>query len=226
MQGAHPFYTESDDWEEFDEFLSGSEKMAVLAFDEGEIQNGSRIPVSSQDLYLGPAEAFKGRYLVIPPENAASIWESGAVSSDKAHLGSQHRNDAEFYFGNLDGSPVEIKYDPDMPDSEDWHSHTSFEAYSPIDGEVTLGLISDIENLDFVEERVEEGEVFVVPPYVQHKVVDKNGDPDLAVLRYGSDDENISKFDIEGNSLYSWAEPSEFRFEPYDPEEAFRPENV
>lgn len=186
----------------------------MLAMDEGIIQNGTVENVQPQDLYLGSVDKVRGRYMVIPSSVAEDIWDKGPLNEKSVLITADQRNDAEFYLGSRMGSPVELKYDENMPDSEEWHSHSSFEAYNPENGTVNLGLIHDFEELDYVEEQIAPGEIFVVPPYVQHKVVDKENNPDLAVARYGS--ENVAKFDLEGNPMYPWAEEVEFERKPYE----------
>lgn len=214
MAVEHPFNLQSDEWADIRSGLEDEEKLGMLALEEGIIENGTVEKVEAQDLYLGPAERARGNYVVIPSSVAGSIWDQGPIDDKSVLLSRDQRNDAEFYLGSRMGSPVEIKYDEDMPDSEDWHSHTSFEAYVPSNGQITLGLISNFESMDYVEKQVEEGEVFVVDPYVQHKVVDKQGDPDLAVMRYGAD--TVAKFDLEGNLSYPWTEDVEFERRPYE----------
>lgn len=216
MAVKHPFSIESDDWTDISEGLEDEERLAMLAMDEGVIENGTVEAVNPQDLYLGPADRVMGRYLVIPPSVAADIWNKGPVNEKSVLFTSDQRNDAEFYLGSKTGSPVELKYDENIPDSENWHSHSSFEAYAPENGTITLGLIKDFKELDYAEEQISPGKIFVVPPYVQHKVVDKQNDPDLAVTRYGA--EKVAKFDLEGNPVYPWAEDVDFERRPYDSE--------
>ncbi len=217
MAVEHPFSIESDNWEDISQGLENEEKLAILAMDHGVIENGTVEEVQPQDLYLGPVDRLTGRYMVIPSSVAESIWDKGPLDQKSVLLNADQRNDAEFYLGNRTGSPVEVKYDENMPDSEDWHSHSSFEAYAPENGQITLGLIQDFEELDYAEQQVSTGEIFVVPPYVQHKVVNKENDPDLAIARYGADE--VAKFDIEGNPMYPWAEDVEFERRLYEPDQ-------
>lgn len=217
MAFEHPFSVESDDWKDISQGLENEGRLAMLAMDEGIIENGTVENVQPQDLYLGPVDRLRGRYMVIPSSVAESIWDKGPVDEKSVLLTADQRNDAEFYLGNRTGSPVEVKYDENMPDSEDWHSHSSFEAYAPENGQITLGLIQDFEDIDYIEEPVSPGEIFVVPPYVQHKVVNKENDPDLAVARYGADE--VAKFDLEGNPMYPWAEDVDFERRPYEPDQ-------
>lgn len=217
MAFKHPFSVESDDWKDISQGLENEGRLAMLAMDEGIIENGTVENVQPQDLYLGPVDRLRGRYMVIPSSVAESIWDKGPVDEKSVLLTADQRNDAEFYLGNRTGSPVEVKYDENMPDSEDWHSHSSFEAYAPENGQITLGLIQDFEDIDYIEEPVSPGEIFVVSPYVQHKVVNKENDPDLAVARYGADE--VAKFDLEGNPMYPWAEDVDFERRPYEPDQ-------
>lgn len=215
MESGTPFAVDSDGWTDVRDALDDSEKMAILSLDDGLVKNGSITEVGAEHLYLGPAEEVSGQHIVIPGQIAGSIWEDGPVEQDEVLMTPEDRNAHDFYTGNREGYPVEIKLAP-VSDDEEWHSHASKEVYAPKSGEVTLGLLTDFDELDYEEVTVEAGEVFVVPQYVQHQVIESQEDAELAIVRYGNSD--VAKFDMEGNSLYPWTGDIEFERRPYTPD--------
>jgi hypothetical protein len=221
MRLEHPFHVETDGWARANELLDGGEEepvLGLLSMDDGVIVNGKENAVTDQDFYLGPAEKVDGSYLVLPPGLSHRLY-----STQPSLMESEERNSAGFFIGHSDGQPVEVKYDEDIPDSEEWHAHAGFEAYAPRGGSIELGMAQDYSFRDVSYEKVSEGEVMVVSPFVQHKVVDQTDDPDLAVVRYSDESERIPKYDSEGDLVYSWGgETPEYSFEPGNPGETVK----
>lgn len=224
MTVEHPFHVETDGWQHANELLDGTEDepvVGLLSMDEGVIVNGKEEKVKEQNFYLGPAEKINGSYLVLPQPLSEEIY--GAHPELASIMNPEERNTAGFFTGHAEGYNVEVKYDEEIPDSEDWHAHAGFEAYAPQDGSIDLGISQD-ENIDEVlHETVSEGEVVVVSPFVQHKVIDQQNNPDLAVVRYNTDFQKIPKYDAAGELDYSWSEnPPDYSFEPGKPGETVK----
>lgn len=215
MESGTPFAVDSDGWTDVRNALDDSEKMAILSMGDGRVKNGSITEVGAENLYLGPAEEVSGQHIVIPGEIAGSFWNEGPLEQDSVFMTPEDKNSHNFYTGSREGYPVEIKLAP-VSEDEHWHSHASKEVYAPKNGEVTLGLITDFGEMDYEEVTVRSGEVFVVPQYVQHQVIDSDEDAELAIVRYGDGD--VAKFDVEGNSMYPWTEDVEFERRPYTQE--------
>lgn len=232
----HPFKVETEGWKELGSFLEtkNNKELTLLSLADSYIENGYKHQLEREELYAGPLEQIKGEFIVLPPQITEDLYDANNIEAESIISGSE-RNNAEFYTGSSFNSPVEIKYDDDLPESEPYHSHNVYEAYVPVRGEIDLGIIpqqtfevapqnNKTNDNILATETVQEGEVFVVPPFVQHKLQETYQDPDLAVLRYSEDPTTeIAKFGLDGSCHYEWVDTdNEFRIENYNPEDAIR----
>lgn len=231
----HPFKLETDGWKDIGSILEPKDnnELALLSLAESQIENGSEHHLEREELYTGPLEQIKGEFIILPPEITEDLYEANNIEP-KSKISAVERNKAEFYTGSSFNSPVEIKYDDSLPESEPYHAHNAYEAYVPVEGEIDLRIVpqqtfaetplNKTSENKFRTEAVQEGEVFVVPPFVQHKLQETYRDPDLAVLRYSEDPTTeIAKFGLDGSCHYDWVDPDEeFRVENYNSEDAVR----
>lgn len=219
---------DSSDWVDVNEFLGNETESlgAVSLADDNVIKNGSEKQIGEEHVYLGDMEQIKGKYLLMGENIVDPIVRSDFAEDLPLTLSPEDRNDAGFYLGNLMGSPTELKIDHQIPDSEQWHLHTGYELYQPINGEIELGLggknftsYSDaVDELDseyasqqdiYTTRKVSEDQIFAVPPNVPHKVTERYDDPSLLVLRYSGEDDKVDKYWADGTPAYGWTEPNE-----------------
>ncbi len=222
-------FISSDEWVSVDEVLETDNAIGAISLgEENYIYEGEERSVENESMYFGRAEELKGDYMVLNNVLVDPIEEQVSGGFPEV-LVSEERNDAGFYIGNSMGSPTEVKLDHDLPDKEMWHTHTGYEIYKPIGGEIELGLgdYSFLENFSgsgqidpgsYTTQTVTEDDYFAVPPNVPHKVVDRE-DPSLLIVRYPEEGEVIDKYFPDGTPAYPWSDEKDFRIEPYEPEE-------
>jgi hypothetical protein len=204
-----PFTLNEKRWQNTNKLLEGEKEseIGLISLEKGKLANGTQKTLERGEAYLGPAQKVKGTCLIIPPSISQELQSEGTQ-----HLELSDRNDAGFYYGNLQGDPIEIKYDENIPENENWHSHSSWEAYAVSNGQVEIGLSQDPDQNNIITETLEHSDYLAIGPYVQHKLLDKEQDPDLAIIRYGGN-QPIAKFNSEGEQTYSWIEePPEHQF--------------
>jgi len=202
--GEHPSVMDSGDkWRDINSLLDSRHPVGLLSLDEGKILNGDIHQADPKDLYLGEVESMKGEYVLLP-SNLIEMADDD-LWSEPTKLAEDQRNDWGFYIGRSTGSPLEVKYDENIPSDEGWHSHSGFEAYVPTSGDIELGMrgSEDDLNQEFQSVEIEENQLYLVEPYVQHKVINQSKNPDLAVIRYPEESqEMVSKYDGQGNKIY------------------------
>ena len=202
--GEHPSVMDSgDEWRHINSLLDSRQPVGLLSLDEGKILNGNIHQANPRDLYLGEVESVKGEYVLLPSSLVEMVDDD--LWSEPTKLNEDQRNDWGFYIGRSTGSPLEVKYDENIPSDEGWHSHSGFEAYVPTSGSIELGIRGSEDDLyqEFESIEIEENQLHLVEPYVQHKVVNQSKNPDLAVIRYPEESqEMISKYDGQGNKIY------------------------
>ncbi len=224
-------FLNSDEWVSIDQVLETEEgRVGALSLgDQNYMQNGSQRAVGEESLYFGHVEKLKGEYMVL--NNALIDSLEGQITGGfPAVLGPEDRNEAGFYIGNSMGSPTELKLDHEPPEKEEWHTHTGYEVYKPLGGEIELGLgnrrfaetvqdsySSEVEKSEdlYTTETVTEEDYFAVPPNVPHKVVEKE-DPSLLIVRYPEEGDTVDKYLPDGTPAYPWSDEQDFQIEPYE----------
>jgi len=223
----------SDEWVSVENLLEtqGNRIGAISLGEQDVLKNGSVKPMSKEDVYIGEVEQLKGDYVVLNNELIDPVVQKDVLETFPTLMGPSEKNNAGFYLGNSMGSPIEIKLDHNIPETERWHTHTGYEVYKPIDGAAELGLgnqefaglmgqegleETDLDRDDiYVGETVEPHQYFAVPPNVPHKVVEKYNDPSLLIIRYTEQGDTIDKYWADGTPAYDWSEPDQFQIGSY-----------